>query len=248
MGVENLCSDFKDAALFDLFMFPSGQKSLLSVGGWGEVHRFAVSALSGPTLVTQFPHLLRGCWTSRKGRQICCSGELILEMDLSHAVEWKSTLMFEEHPVLEALGDWGCVNICKILPLWMHLHPCLVCALGVGCLLTLNHLSAGTDPFPLFLLIQSPKPFLTLADPVSPMQDVIYFPWSLLLRPLPQLTYTFTAADVYNFPFEGRFLQKMPHIEGSPVWLIQAPHCLQQFTRARALLSLPRVRLLVLIN
>ncbi|KAL2300766.1 hypothetical protein Nmel_013655, partial [Mimus melanotis] len=41
-------------------------------------------------------------------------------------------------------------------------------------------------------------------------------------------------------PFPGRFLQKMPHIEGSPAWLIQAPCCLQQFTGVRALLSLPR--------
>lgn len=48
----------------------------------------------------------------------------------------------------------------------MQLHPCLMCC-WCGML---------TDPFPLFLLIQSPKPFLTLADPVSPMQDVIYFP------------------------------------------------------------------------
>lgn len=61
--------------------------------------------------------LLSRCWTCRKGRQICCAGELILERDLSHTVVWKSTLMFEEHLVLEALGEWGSVNICKILPL-----------------------------------------------------------------------------------------------------------------------------------
>lgn len=241
--------------LSDLFMFPSVRAEELIKCRW--VRRGAqicsLSSVRSHLCDSISPsvkrgQLLRRCWTSRKGRQICCSGELILEMDLSHAVVWKSILVFEEHLVLEALGEWGCVNICKILPLWMHLHPRLMCAVGVGCLLTLNRLSAGTDPFPLFLLIQSPKPFLTLADPVSPMQDVIYFPWSLLLRPLPRLTYTFTAADVYNFPFEGRFLQKMPRIEGSPVWLIQAPCCLQQFTCARALLSLPRMRLLVLIN
>lgn len=61
MGVENLYSDFKDAALFDyltyLCFLLSGQKSLSNVGGWGEVHRFAVS---GPNFVTQFPHLWNG--------------------------------------------------------------------------------------------------------------------------------------------------------------------------------------------
>lgn len=59
--------------------------------------------------------LLSKCWTCRKGRQICCSGELNLERDLSHAVVCKSTLMFEEHLVLGSLGEWGSVNICKIL-------------------------------------------------------------------------------------------------------------------------------------
>ncbi|NXW74059.1 NTRK3 factor, partial [Hirundo rustica] len=61
-------------------------------------------------------HLLSRCWTCRKGRKISCSGALILERDLSHAVVWKSTLMFEEHLVSEALGAWGSVNIVKILP------------------------------------------------------------------------------------------------------------------------------------
>lgn len=137
MGVENLYSDFKDAALFDyltyLCFLLSGQKSLSNIGGWGEGHRFAVSALSGPTFCdsispsVKWGQLLSRCWTCRKGRQICCSGELILERDLSHAVVWKSTLMFEEHLVLEALGEWGSVNICTALHLWMQLHPCLVC-------------------------------------------------------------------------------------------------------------------------
>lgn len=51
-----------------------------------------------------------------------------------------------------------------------------LCGVGVEYLVTLVHLPAGTDLLLLFLLIQNPKPFLTLADPVSPMQDVIYFP------------------------------------------------------------------------
>jgi len=58
----------------------------------------------------------------------------------------------------------------------MHLHPRLAGAVGAEYLQTLNHLSAGPDPFLLFFLIQCPKLFLILADPVSPMQVVIYFP------------------------------------------------------------------------
>lgn len=65
MGVENSYSGFQDDALFGyltyLCFLLSGQRSSLSnVGGSGEVCRFAVSALLGPTFVIPFPHLSNG--------------------------------------------------------------------------------------------------------------------------------------------------------------------------------------------
>lgn len=94
------------------------------------------------------------------------------------------------------------------IALVLYIFTNALCVIDVECLHTLNQLPARNDPFLLFLLISSPKLFLTLADPVSTIQAVIYFPSSSLLCPLPKLTLTLNAADVYNFPFESRFLQE----------------------------------------
>lgn len=62
-----------------------------------------------------------------------CSGELILEMDVSCAVMWEGTLMFEEPLVSEALGEQDCVKYMQNIALVNASSPtpCVCCWCGV---------------------------------------------------------------------------------------------------------------------
>lgn len=214
-GWENLYSSFKNDALFGYltylcFLLLRQKSSLSNVGGCREVQVCSLSSVRSHLRDSISPsvkwgQLLSRCWTSRKGGRSAVSESWFWKW--IWALLWcgKARWCLKSHFCQRLWENPFVWNICKILPLWVRLHPRLVCGVGVEYLQTPNHLSARTDPFLLFLLIRSPKPFLTLADPVSPVQDIIYFPWSLLLRPLSQLTLTLNAADIYNFPFEGRF-------------------------------------------
>lgn len=154
------------AWLSDLFMFPSvrAEEQLIKcrwvrrgaqVCSLSSVRSHLCDSIS-PSV--KWGQLLSRCRTSRKGgRSVRESwfGKWIWAVLCCGKACWclKSLLC-------QKLWENGIVwNICKILPLWMHLHPRLVCVVGVEYLLTLNHLSAGSEPFLLFLLIQSPKLF-----------------------------------------------------------------------------------------
>lgn len=83
--------------------------------------------------------------------------------------------MFEATLVSEAPGESVFCEIqVKHCP-WRIFTHTLYVFVGVECFQPLNRLPARNDPFLLFLLIQSPRLFLALVDPVSTIQAVIYF-------------------------------------------------------------------------
>lgn len=141
--------------LSDLFMFPSvrAEEQLIKcrwvrrgvqVCSLSSVRSHLCDSIS-PSV--KWGHLLSRCWTSRK------EGKSAVPESWFWKWIWAMLWSGKAHWCLKnllcrRLWENGIVwNICKTLPLWVYLHPYLVYGGVVESLLTLNHLSVGTDPF-----------------------------------------------------------------------------------------------------